>query len=101
VPQPVHVVDAVGARGHAVHQRHQFRRRPHLSAGRTTGSSPPYAIRFRSSNADETAAPAAWEMHLGSALSILPDVVLEKPHHRGSQGTSSFLGEPSTGIKPG
>jgi hypothetical protein len=26
VPQPVHVVDAVGARGHAAHQRHQFRR---------------------------------------------------------------------------
>ncbi|WP_143676014.1 MULTISPECIES: hypothetical protein [Streptomyces] len=30
----------------------------------------------------------------------MPDVVLDKPHHRSSQGTSSFLGEPSTGIKP-
>jgi hypothetical protein len=25
VPQPVHVLDAVGARGHAAHQRHQLR----------------------------------------------------------------------------
>lgn len=32
--------------------------RPHRSASRTTGSSPPYAIRFGSSNADETAVAA-------------------------------------------
>jgi hypothetical protein len=34
--------------------------RPHRSANRTTGSRPPYTIRFGSSNADETAA-APWE----------------------------------------
>ncbi|MGW5250706.1 hypothetical protein ACWEQN_44600, partial [Streptomyces sp. NPDC004129] len=39
-------------------------------------------------------------LHLGSALLIVPDVVLEKPHHRRSQGTSSFPEELSTGIKP-
>jgi hypothetical protein len=30
----------------------------------------------------------------------VPDVVLEKPHHRRSQGTSSFPEKLSTGIKP-
>jgi len=39
-------------------------------------------------------------LHLGSALLFVPDVVLEKPHHRRSQGTSSFPEELSTGIKP-
>lgn len=34
--------------------------RPHRSASRTTGPNPPYAIRFGSSNVEETAA-AAWE----------------------------------------
>ncbi len=29
-------------------------------------------------------------LHLGSALLIVPDVVLDKPHHRRSQGTFSF-----------
>ncbi|MFB7293691.1 hypothetical protein ACFC0W_43355 [Actinacidiphila glaucinigra] len=33
---------------------------PHRSANRTTGSRPPYAIRFGLFNAEETAA-AAWE----------------------------------------
>ncbi|WP_371652053.1 hypothetical protein [Streptomyces mirabilis] len=31
---------------------------------------------------------------------IVPDVVLEKPHHRRSQGTSSFPEKLSTDIKP-
>ena len=37
-------------------------------------------------------------LHFGSALLTAPDVVLEKPHHRRSQGTSSFPEELSTDI---
>jgi hypothetical protein len=59
--------------------------RPHRSARRISGSRPPYAMRVGSSNAVESLA-GAWE----DALLFLPDVVLEKPHHRRPQGIFSF-----------